>query len=89
MTGSSNTRWDVNGVLFEQSCCLRGPRGAEQHTVARESRVVIQLDVSIKYRKTNVFRNILFTNEELKAVLRLRENLISESYTNILQGKDG
>lgn len=68
---------------------LNSPVVLEAHTVARESRVVIQLDVSIKYRKTNIFRNILFTNEELKAVLRLRENLISESYTNILQGKDG
>lgn len=89
MTGSSNTRWDVNGVLFEQSCCLRGPRGAEQYIVARESRVVFQFYMSIKYRKTNIFRNIFFTDEDLKAVLRLRENLISESYTNILQGKDG
>lgn len=89
MTGSGNTGWDVHRVLFEQSCCLKGPRGAEQHTVARESRVVFQLYVSIKYRKTDVFRDMFFANEELKALLRLRENMVSECYTNILQGKYG
>lgn len=45
--------------------------------------------MSIKYRKTNIFRDMFFANEELKAVLRLGENLVFECYTNILQGKYG